>query len=323
MTQRERALILVKAFPQPSQKYEETVCCAGLTPEGQFVRLYPIRYRHLPERQRFDRWDLIEYEATRAPGDGRPESRHVSEDTIRIVQGRDHMPPDQRVRIWAPHVSPSLVALREANLADARSLGIVRPDAGSLRFKYTKLSPEAARAKQAEFRQVSLLESETLPELPVEYEFRYQFTCAGTSHDMKLHDWEVQAKERVERLLIREGTAKPSIDHYTSFYVVNQGKQQVTLRDYGFLLYSGKLMSIPYRSENAGPGDDIDLYEFKSLVLEPLAHVQTGMDVPGRVAGFYVQSTTAKRPIIRFAYDLPLSNRLVLAFKRMGRLEYA
>jgi hypothetical protein len=213
VTQRERALILVKAFPQPSQKYEETVCCAGLTPEGQFVRLYPIRYRHLPAQQRFDRWDLIEYEAKRAPGDGRPESRHVSEDTIHIVQGRDHMPPDQRVRIWAPHVAPSLVALREANLADGRSLGIIRPDVGRLRFKYTKLSPEAGRAKQAEFRQVSLLESDTLPELPVEYEFRYQFTCAGTSHDMKLHDWEVQAayfaykrryKERALEVLTQE-----------------------------------------------------------------------------------------------------------------------
>jgi hypothetical protein len=133
----------------------------------------------------------------------------------------------------------------------------------------------------------------------------------------------LQAKDRVERLLIREGSAKPSIDHYTSFYVVNQGKQRVTLRDYGFLLYSGKLMSIPYRSEIAGPGDDIDLYEFKSLVLEPLEHVQTGMDVPGRVAGFYVQSTTSKRAIIRFAYDLPLRDRLVLAFRTMGRLEYA
>ena len=25
-----RVWILVKAFPQPSQKYEETVCCAGI-----------------------------------------------------------------------------------------------------------------------------------------------------------------------------------------------------------------------------------------------------------------------------------------------------
>ena len=190
---KERALILVKAYPQPSQKYEETVCCAGLTPAGEFVRLYPIRYRHLPADKKFDRWDVIEYEATRPPADHRPESRHVNEDTIRIIQRRDQMPAEERVRLWAPHVSESLVNLREANIADERSLGIVRPDHGSVTFKFSKLTPEAAKEKQAEFRQVSLLDSEGLPELPLEYEFRYHFTCSATSHDMKLHDWEVQA----------------------------------------------------------------------------------------------------------------------------------
>ena len=50
----ERALVLVKAFPQPSQKYEETVCCAGITPAGQVVRLYPVRYRRLKPEQRFN-----------------------------------------------------------------------------------------------------------------------------------------------------------------------------------------------------------------------------------------------------------------------------
>ena len=30
-----RVRILVKAFPQPSTKHEETVCCAGVTEDGQ------------------------------------------------------------------------------------------------------------------------------------------------------------------------------------------------------------------------------------------------------------------------------------------------
>lgn len=191
--QKERALILVKAFPQPSQTYEETVCCAGLTPDGAFVRLYPIRYRHLPAERRFDRWDVIEYEAGRPREDHRPESRHVNEDTLRVVQGRDQMPVEQRVRLWAPHVAESLTQLRAQNLADQRSLGIVRPDPGSVRFAYKKLTAQQARDTQAEFRQVSLIDSEVLPSLPVEYEFRYRFTSAGTVHDMKIHDWEVQA----------------------------------------------------------------------------------------------------------------------------------
>ena len=43
--QKRRVHILVKAFPQPSTKHEETVCCAGVTEDGRkLLRLYPIRY---------------------------------------------------------------------------------------------------------------------------------------------------------------------------------------------------------------------------------------------------------------------------------------
>jgi hypothetical protein len=129
-TRTERALVLVKAFPQPSQKYEETVCCAGINPQGEFVRLYPVRYRHLRTEQQFIRWDVIEYEQERPPGDPRPESRHINEDSIRVVQRAAQMPEDGRVSLWAPHVSESLVALKTANVVAGTSLGIVRPDLG-------------------------------------------------------------------------------------------------------------------------------------------------------------------------------------------------
>lgn len=36
MHQKQHICILVKAYPQPSQKYEETVCCAGVTEDGRF-----------------------------------------------------------------------------------------------------------------------------------------------------------------------------------------------------------------------------------------------------------------------------------------------
>ena len=36
-----KVTILVKALPQPSKQYGETVCCAGVTAEGQWKRLFP------------------------------------------------------------------------------------------------------------------------------------------------------------------------------------------------------------------------------------------------------------------------------------------
>ena len=192
---KERALVLVKAYPQPSQKYEETVCCAGINDRGEFLRLYPIRYRHLPRDKQFERWDVLEFEGTRSFDDHRPESRHVNEDTICIVQHGNQIDELQRVRLWAPHVAKSLVDLRQDNQATSRSLGIVKPDIGSVKFKARKLSKDSADDTKLQelFRQVSLIERAALPELTIEYEFGYKFTCSGVSHDMKIHDWEVQA----------------------------------------------------------------------------------------------------------------------------------
>lgn len=191
----ERALVLVKAFPQPSQKYEETVCCAGITPAGQFVRLYPVRYRRLKAEQRFKRWDVIEYEAIAPANDRRPESRHVDEESIRIVQTAAHLSEASRVGLWANHVSTSQAALKASNAALGTSLGVIKPDEGSLRFRARKLAADSPEARQiaADFKQVSLIDSEALTPLQVEYEFSYRFTCAGAKHDMKIHDWEVQA----------------------------------------------------------------------------------------------------------------------------------
>jgi hypothetical protein len=58
--QRTRVRVLVKAFPQHSEKYEETVCCAGVTDDQRLIRLYPITYRRLAKEHQFNRFDLIE-----------------------------------------------------------------------------------------------------------------------------------------------------------------------------------------------------------------------------------------------------------------------
>lgn len=38
----ESTLVLAKAYPVVSSKYEELVCVAGITSTGQWRRLYPI-----------------------------------------------------------------------------------------------------------------------------------------------------------------------------------------------------------------------------------------------------------------------------------------
>jgi len=40
-----RVLILVKSYPEISKTYAETVCTAGITEDGKWIRIYPLPYR--------------------------------------------------------------------------------------------------------------------------------------------------------------------------------------------------------------------------------------------------------------------------------------
>src|SRR3989304_4183669 len=95
---KQRMRILVKAFPQPSHKHEETVCCAGITEDtGELLRLYPIRFRRLHKTNQFDRFDLVEMNITRATDDHRPESYRVNHDSIRLLESGKKLSEQARV----------------------------------------------------------------------------------------------------------------------------------------------------------------------------------------------------------------------------------
>lgn len=160
------------------------------------LRLYPIRYRHLPKDRQFERFDLIEMDAERPRGDPRPESRHVDEDSIRIVEPGKQLPPAQRVALWRRHVVTSLTALIEQEKADHRSFGIVRPDPGSVCFYAKPIANANAEEQELTsqlFQQQSLLEDALKPLKKPDYTFGYQFTSDGHKHRCALLDWEVQA----------------------------------------------------------------------------------------------------------------------------------
>ena len=60
-----RLMVSVKAYPTPSTKYEETVCCAGISEDLEWIRLYPVPYRDLPGLGKFRKYDIVEVTAVR------------------------------------------------------------------------------------------------------------------------------------------------------------------------------------------------------------------------------------------------------------------
>jgi hypothetical protein len=116
---RERVLVLVKALPHVGQRHGETVCCAGVTSNGEWRRQYPIHFRRL--REGFKRWQWIDYEWI-PPGaeDRRKESRRVQEDTIGLG---DLMPPKER----APFLERILTGSTAEAASKGMSLTLIRP----------------------------------------------------------------------------------------------------------------------------------------------------------------------------------------------------
>lgn len=216
----QRACILVKAYPQPSQKYEETVCVAAVTEDHRLLRLYPIRFRHFAPEQRFNRFDWIEAQMARATEDPRPESYRIKEDTLRVLMRAKSVSPDQRVRLWKPCVSTSFAELEEQQRTIQRSLGIIRPDDGSVRFKYEQIeraSEEAREETRSMYAiQPSLLERPLEPLPAPEYVFRYQFTSDGVPHLMQLHDWEVEMTYHNYKK--QYGSRAEALDKMAEFY---------------------------------------------------------------------------------------------------------
>jgi len=71
---KERILITVKTYPTLSRKYGETVCTAGIREDGSWIRLYPVPFRRLGDKEQYKKFDWIECQVRRNTSDPRPES---------------------------------------------------------------------------------------------------------------------------------------------------------------------------------------------------------------------------------------------------------
>lgn len=195
-----RILVVVKTYPNPSQSYGETVCCAGVDLDSRrWVRMYPITFRRLADR-RFAKFQEITCKVTRPRTDARPESFRVDQDSIVLVgqklsAGRSGW--SKRMGLL-PRPSRSLEEIQAAQRTDGTSLGMFRPmkfvrlvkrkaepwgerEKAYLRQEHLKLGEEASR---------ELNELEQIP-----WSFSYQFSCDDDRcvkpHTLKIIDWEL------------------------------------------------------------------------------------------------------------------------------------
>ncbi len=183
-----RVIILVKALPQPRKQYGETVCCAGITADGHWKRLYPVRFRHLQGEQSFSRWDWVDFKYRKPTRDARHESCHVYEETI--VVGR---PLAERER--ASLLNRIIVGSAKQAAELGQSLTLIRPRNTRFIFKQkSKVELDEEReayklaASQDGFFDQKLADLEPSP-----YEFRFTFEDDSGKHNYQNGDWEAHA----------------------------------------------------------------------------------------------------------------------------------
>lgn len=134
----------------------------------------------------------IEATLTKASSDSRPESFRVDHDSIRVIERGAKLSDESKVKLWQPHIAASLDDLLQQNKTTERSLGIIQPDAGSLKFFHRPA--KADEQQEAQGVQTSLFEKPLRPLTPPEFVFGYQYTSDGRPpHTHTVQDWEVQA----------------------------------------------------------------------------------------------------------------------------------
>lgn len=181
--------VLVKASPNPSAKYGETVCCAGITPEGKWLRLYPIQFRNLQKDRKFKRWDKIRFEWRLPTDDEREESRWVSDDKIEIVAS---LKKSERASFLSSLVVDSL----DKELSEGRTLALIRPE--NVRFTHKKKTQKSLEEEKVKFESYKkqndfFLGRELKIQDPCPYEFKFSYHTKDGKRTNTCIDWETDA----------------------------------------------------------------------------------------------------------------------------------
>lgn len=203
---KERVLVTVKTYPTLSIKYGETVCTAGVREDGSWVRIYPVPFRRLEDKEQYRKYDWLDCALVRNTSDPRPETFRPHD--AAAMQPVGHIGTDggwrerRELLLKKARVYTSLRELIDGAKANRLSLAV---------FKPTRIvdfiSEDCDREWNADrVRQMRELTNQleifgedawrqtfkVIPKLP--YSFSYRFEDAeGRSSELQVLDWEAGA----------------------------------------------------------------------------------------------------------------------------------
>ena len=194
--QRKKVLITARTYPTPAKKGVEVSCTAGVTEEGEWIRLFPIPYRFLDFDKRFRKYQWIEVDVAKS-SDHRPESFEVNIDSLEIISEPLSTTSEWQARkdIVYPLKAHCLCCLQSArNLNGYPTLGFFKPKQ-IRRFVMRAENPDWNEVDLAKLSQASMFDKEPMKILEkIPFKFIYQIYCDDSScrgHHLSCTDWEL------------------------------------------------------------------------------------------------------------------------------------
>jgi hypothetical protein len=204
--EKQRILVTVKTYPTLSRKYGETVCTAGVRPDGSWIRLYPVPFRRLNESEQYRKFDWLDCHVVRNPTDPRPESYKPVNETELLPAGHVDTADEWRERrqllLKAARVYDRLDELIAGAKANVLSLAVFRPSR-VLDFVWETeerdWDPERVRQMREATKQNDLFSDNTwrktfqiISKLPYSFSYKSE-DAAGRKSELQILDWEIGA----------------------------------------------------------------------------------------------------------------------------------
>lgn len=195
-----KVLITVKTYPTLSSSYGELVCTAGVTEEGEWIRIYPVPFRKLDDLNRYPKYAWVEFDGIRHTRDFRPQSyRPVDPNAIKIVSkveadggawiARRQLITD-KVKVYT-NLTELINDSKKANGEDLVSLTMFKPTE-ILDFYHKPSERQWDSAKLQKALQPTLFDQadfSVVPKIPYQFKFRFR-DDAGKESNLMIEDWE-------------------------------------------------------------------------------------------------------------------------------------
>jgi len=185
---KEELLVLAKAYPTISSKYELLVCVAGITAEGEWRRIYPIPWNIFTQisESKFKKKQWIRYKLKdNRSSDGRPESRKIDFKSIEVLHEESY----KNIKKMLDEKLTTLEFLQQKDNSEI-SLGAIKPKIQDFVWSdwdyYDKIKEKMA--------QTSLNGKKTVKIDFPDKKFQYIFKCnpqCPKKHRIMCEDWEL------------------------------------------------------------------------------------------------------------------------------------